>query len=243
MAVIGQTNRNLCSVGAFCALFIGLSPPAMGAEVDPAARRAFFGELHLHTTMSFDAWTFGTKITPDQAYKFARETSQLKASYGERIQRPNDIQLDPFRTERNPLLFSAGNPDLRPMITQSYELGYEYRHKTTDLQATLFYKDRSNLLTQVTQDIGGGALLSIWSNLGRSRDLGLELVANRDLTKTLSINASADLMHSQVDTANLGLTDDHFAFVVSARMTLNWQVSPNDFVQLGIQQSGRQLTA
>ena len=28
--------------------------------------------MHLHTTMSFDAWTFGTKITPDQAYKFAR---------------------------------------------------------------------------------------------------------------------------------------------------------------------------
>ncbi|HVY89687.1 MAG TPA: DUF3604 domain-containing protein, partial [Hyphomonadaceae bacterium] len=35
-------------------------------------RRAFFGELHLHTTMSFDAWTFGTKVTPDMAYKFAR---------------------------------------------------------------------------------------------------------------------------------------------------------------------------
>ena len=35
-------------------------------------RRAFFGEMHLHTTLSFDAWTFGTKITPDEAYKFAR---------------------------------------------------------------------------------------------------------------------------------------------------------------------------
>lgn len=41
-------------------------------NVPPAQRRAFFGELHLHTTMSFDAWTFGTKITPDQAYRFAR---------------------------------------------------------------------------------------------------------------------------------------------------------------------------
>lgn len=35
------------------------------------ARRAYFGELHLHTVMSFDAWTFGSKVTPDQAYKFA----------------------------------------------------------------------------------------------------------------------------------------------------------------------------
>ncbi|WP_293458004.1 DUF3604 domain-containing protein [Phenylobacterium sp.] len=42
------------------------------APDSPADRRVFYGELHLHTTLSFDAWTFGTKVTPDQAYKFAR---------------------------------------------------------------------------------------------------------------------------------------------------------------------------
>ena len=42
------------------------------SNAPPSARRAFFGELHLHTTLSFDAWTFGTKVTPDQAYRFAR---------------------------------------------------------------------------------------------------------------------------------------------------------------------------
>lgn len=47
----------------------------------PADRRVFFGELHLHTTMSFDAWTFGTKVTPDEAYKFARgETVMIAPS-------------------------------------------------------------------------------------------------------------------------------------------------------------------
>ena len=43
-----------------------------GTDASPQNRRAYFGELHLHTTMSFDAWTFGTKLTPDFAYKFAR---------------------------------------------------------------------------------------------------------------------------------------------------------------------------
>lgn len=47
----------------------------------PDSRRAYFGELHLHTAMSFDAWSFGTKVTPDQAYKFARgETVMVPAS-------------------------------------------------------------------------------------------------------------------------------------------------------------------
>jgi len=46
----------------------------------PAQRRAYFGEMHLHTTMSFDAWSFGTRITPDQAYRFGRgETVMVPA--------------------------------------------------------------------------------------------------------------------------------------------------------------------
>jgi hypothetical protein len=54
--------------------------PVYTPSAPPEARRVFFGELHLHTTMSFDAWTFGTKITPDQAYKFARgETVMVPA--------------------------------------------------------------------------------------------------------------------------------------------------------------------
>ena len=52
------------------------------SNVLPQDRRVFFGELHLHTTESFDAWIWGTKVTPDQAYKFARgETIHTENSY------------------------------------------------------------------------------------------------------------------------------------------------------------------
>jgi Protein of unknown function (DUF3604) len=42
--------------------------PAAGAE----NRRAFFGQLHIHTQSSYDAWAMGTKLTPAQAYAYAR---------------------------------------------------------------------------------------------------------------------------------------------------------------------------
>ncbi len=35
-------------------------------------RRAFFGDTHVHTTFSFDAWGQGTEATPRDAYRFAR---------------------------------------------------------------------------------------------------------------------------------------------------------------------------
>ena len=50
------------------------TPPgaAYKSDILAAKRRVFFGELHLHTNESFDAWAFGTKVSPDEAYKFAR---------------------------------------------------------------------------------------------------------------------------------------------------------------------------
>lgn len=62
----------------FCITLLSVTFALIAAEQSiPTERRAFFGELHLHTAMSFDAWTFGTKVMPDQAYKFARGETVL----------------------------------------------------------------------------------------------------------------------------------------------------------------------
>ena len=45
---------------------------AEGASEQAAKRRAFFGELHLHTALSLDAWGYGTKLMPQDAYKFGK---------------------------------------------------------------------------------------------------------------------------------------------------------------------------
>jgi hypothetical protein len=41
------------------------------ADRDPL-RRPLFGDLHVHTGFSMDAWVQGTLVTPDDAYRFAR---------------------------------------------------------------------------------------------------------------------------------------------------------------------------
>ncbi|MBI1360301.1 MAG: DUF3604 domain-containing protein [Alphaproteobacteria bacterium] len=77
------------------------------SHTPPEARRAYFGELHLHTEMSFDAWTFGTKVTPDQAYKFARgETVMVPAVQVQREQGMNG-QADVPAKRAWPLDFAA----------------------------------------------------------------------------------------------------------------------------------------
>ena len=51
--------------------------PAAEATAAPAIasnplRNAYFGDTHIHTILSFDAYMFGTRRTPDDAYEFAK---------------------------------------------------------------------------------------------------------------------------------------------------------------------------
>jgi hypothetical protein len=52
--------------------------PAAHCPDHTPVRQAYFGELHLHSSYSMDAWLFDTRADADAAYRFARgETIQL----------------------------------------------------------------------------------------------------------------------------------------------------------------------
>lgn len=53
-------------------LAIGISSSAVAQSSVGADRKPLFGELHIHTGWSFDAYVFGTRATPDDAYEFAK---------------------------------------------------------------------------------------------------------------------------------------------------------------------------
>ena len=68
------------------------SPLVVAAEKNPE-RNAYFGETHLHTSWSVDAWIFGNRITgPADAYKYARgETIKHPMGFDIRIDTPLDF--------------------------------------------------------------------------------------------------------------------------------------------------------
>ena len=66
--------------------------PAFAQEKN-AERNAYFGETHLHTSWSLDAWVFGNRLTgPDDAYKYAQgETIKHPLGYDIHIETPLDF--------------------------------------------------------------------------------------------------------------------------------------------------------
>lgn len=74
--------RLLCFLLCACTL-----QPGYGA-----AKNAYFGDLHVHTRYSFDAFLFGTKTSPDDAYRFAKgESIKHAAGYDLQLDRPLDF--------------------------------------------------------------------------------------------------------------------------------------------------------
>jgi hypothetical protein len=68
-------RRNLLLTGAVVvALF------ATGAVAQNRDRNAYFGDLHVHTKLSFDAYIFNVRATPDDAYRYAKGESIHHAS-------------------------------------------------------------------------------------------------------------------------------------------------------------------
>jgi Protein of unknown function (DUF3604) len=64
-------------------------PPAV--KINPQ-REAYYGDLHLHTSYSFDAYLGGTtQIGPDEAYRFAR--GQVITYYGQPVQRREPLDF------------------------------------------------------------------------------------------------------------------------------------------------------
>jgi len=55
-------------------------------------RNVYFGDLHVHTKHSFDAYIFGTTATPDDAYKYAKGGSiQHPLGYEMQLREPLDF--------------------------------------------------------------------------------------------------------------------------------------------------------
>ena len=81
-----MTILNFCYARAALlgAAALGLTTPVAGApalaqESNPL-RDAYFGETHVHTSWSLDAWIFGNRLTdPGDAYKYFKGET-IKAS-------------------------------------------------------------------------------------------------------------------------------------------------------------------
>ena len=85
---------------------------ALEASVDKnPLNDVFFGDMHVHTAYSFDAYIGGTTGTPDQAYQFAQGTAIPVLGESVKIKRPLDFAAVTDHSEYLGELYTVNVPE------------------------------------------------------------------------------------------------------------------------------------
>jgi hypothetical protein len=106
-----RTSLLALSVAAVACLGFNADVASASDVKQNPLRDAYFGDLHLHTSYSFDAFTFGTRGGPDTAYRFAR--GEPVDYLGEMIKRrePLDFLAVTDHAENIGVVADLDNPD------------------------------------------------------------------------------------------------------------------------------------
>ncbi|WP_459212806.1 TonB-dependent receptor [Aquimarina rhabdastrellae] len=133
-------------------------------------------------------------------YEFT-ESSELKASYGRRIRRPDFRELNPFSGFSDDLNLFSGNPDLDPIFTNLFELGYLKNWNTISLETTGYFQYSEDIVQRITTNSGLVSdnnipiLITRPLNIGDENRFGIELSSLFRPINWLHINGTFNWYH------------------------------------------------
>jgi hypothetical protein len=92
---------------------VAAAPAATARPAPNPERNAYFGDVHVHTGWSFDAFTNGSKTTPADAYAWAQGKEISNSGVGGKIQiqTPLDFYMVSDHAEFMGIFNQMGNPD------------------------------------------------------------------------------------------------------------------------------------
>ena len=134
----------------------------------------YWGDTHLHTYLSGDAYSFGATITPDEAYRFAKgETIRTDGDENTRIRRPLDFMMVADHANNMGVLPALVAGDLRVLTTKgAAELAKRLARRPTV----------SELLKSATEEeYDAGSKLIGAAKAIAFRDYGIEESFKRDV--------------------------------------------------------------
>jgi outer membrane receptor protein involved in Fe transport len=89
-----------------------------------------------------------------------------------RIQRPGIWNLNPYVNNSDPKNISFGNPDLKVVVSNNFNLNYGIFKPKFNLNANLYYSFVNNSIQQVTT-LDNDVSQSTYENIGKTKNLGL----------------------------------------------------------------------
>lgn len=174
------------------------------------------------------------------SYKIA-EGMSLQGGYSRRIYRPRLWDLNPFFNIRNNFSIRAGNPNLLPEYTDSYEVGSIWIFGQTSLNANVYHRYTTEKIERVST-FENNVNTFRPENIGTNRATGLEVNFKNSPTKSITLTGDANYNIFQ---RNGEFNDQVFDFSAdqwSGKFTAKYKVSKTIDTEVTTQYESREQT-
>jgi outer membrane receptor protein involved in Fe transport len=171
------------------------------------------------------------------------KSNEIKLNYSRRVNRPEGDELNPFPEYLDPRNLSAGNPKLRPENIHSVEFAYQWKNDKTSIMPTLFYRQKYNGFTRVTELINDSTLFTTNKNLTTNKSIGFELIGTKTIGKFLTLNITGNAFYNRIDASNLGLSSKKSNFTWTVKWNSNFTITKKTLFQLNSFYQSSTITA
>ena len=170
------------------------------------------------------------------------ENATLSLGASRRITRPDPSTLNPYVDHEYTPVLRAGNPNLKPQYTQSFEVGYELLDGEARYSATAYYRRNKDSMTDLTRYLGNGISLSTKTNLPRDTSAGAEFSLSGHILPSLSYAMSGNAFYAQIDASALGYPGLRSTTGLNAKLKLDYRPSATDALQFAASRTDKRLT-
>jgi iron complex outermembrane receptor protein len=132
------------------------------------------------------------------SYK-VNDEDQLQLSFSRRISRPRFWFLLPSFSLNDSRNFRAGNPNLNPEFTNSFELGYLKYWSTGSLLSSVYYRRSNGVVERILTLNNDGTTFQIPVNLSQRNAYGIEFSFSQELTKSWDVTANWNFFRAITD--------------------------------------------
>jgi len=124
---------------------------------------------------------------PSIALQKTFTNNSIRIGYTQRIQRPTIWQLNPFVDKSDPTFYYSGNPKLKPVQNHNFLIGYDWSGKGY-VNTELSYSFANNTIERAITLRSDTLSASSYFNIGRSKNISLNISLKYPLTTKLSLN-------------------------------------------------------
>ena len=153
------------------------------------------------------------------------EYNQIKLSYSQRIQRPNQRHINPFIEYNDNRDISFGNPSLSPENIHQLEFGSTFFIGGNMISSYLFAKRTEDLIENLVTLDDQGVSTSTYYNFGRRNSVGLNVFGSLNLGKSFTLRGGFDVNVWETEGEFDQTTLSNSGYDYNGRLNLSWAVT------------------